>query len=75
MKNKAGKLAVKAGKEVVASTVSSLIGLAVFKEAIGVVETGKVVYHYNTDTMMVKKHFWSKPVEVYVKNGKPVIKK
>lgn len=75
MKNKSGNLAVKVGKELVASTVASLVGISVFKEALCVAETGKAVYHYNTDTVMVKKHFWSKPVEVYVKNGKPVNKK
>ncbi len=75
MKNKACNLAVKVGKEVIVSTVSTLIGISVGKEAINAVETGKAIYHYNTDTVMVKKHFWSKPVEVYVKNGKPVNKK
>lgn len=38
------------------------------------IDYGMDTYKKYTATEMVKKHFWSRPVEVYVRNGQPVRK-
>lgn len=39
------------------------------------IDAGISAYEKYNETEMVKKHFWSRPVEVYVRNGKPVVRR
>lgn len=59
-------------KATASTMVGATVGLSMAATVVGLGEAGNSVYHYYTDTEMVKPHWWSKPVEVYCRNGEPV---
>lgn len=62
-------------KGVASLAVGTTAGVGLAVTVVGGAEAGKATYHYFTDTEMYKKHFWSRPIEVYCRNGQPVNKK
>ena len=56
-------------------TVGLLLGLSAEQAAKTTIDGAQETVNYFKETKTVKKHFWSKPVEVYARNGKPVKKK